>query len=166
MLITARANYGPLDDRGVIGHARSHDLKTWELRPPLSEPGQGFAQIEVVQTARIDGQDLLMFSALAKDMSLTRAVGTTGGVWVARAESPLGPYDLAGAQQLTNSDRYVGRLLNERATGQTFFLAFRYDADDGGFVGEIDDPQTAHWDGTRLHLSPLSVHGAGRRRNR
>ena len=76
MLITARANHGPADNRGVIGHAWSPNLQTWELHPPLTDPGQGFAQLEVVQTARIDGQDLLMFSALAKDMSLQRAPRT------------------------------------------------------------------------------------------
>ncbi len=52
MLITARANHGPADNRGVIGHAWSPDLQTWDLHPPLTDPGQGFAQLEVVQTAR------------------------------------------------------------------------------------------------------------------
>jgi sucrose-6-phosphate hydrolase SacC (GH32 family) len=158
MLITARANHGPVDDRGVIGHAWSPDLLAWELGPPLSDPGQGFGQIEVVQAAQVDGQHLLMFSALAKDLSVARAVGTTGGVWVARAESPLGPYDLANAQQLTNSDRYVGRLINERQTGQPMFLAFCHDSDDRkSFIGELDDPQLATWDGRRLRLSPIAI---------
>ena len=159
MLITARTNHGPTDNRGVIGHAWSPDLKAWQLRPPLSEPNQGFAQMEVVQTARVDGQDLLMFSALAKDMSAARATGTTGGVWVARADTPLGPYNIADAQQLTNSDRYVGRLLDQPAAGRTLFLAFHHDAHDGSFVGEISDPQEAHWDGNRLQLSPVKVRG-------
>ncbi|MBW8732548.1 MAG: glycosyl hydrolase family 32, partial [Terrabacter sp.] len=33
MLITARANTGPTDDRGVIGTATSTDLETWTLHP-------------------------------------------------------------------------------------------------------------------------------------
>jgi beta-fructofuranosidase len=37
MLITARANHGPDDDHGVIGHARSQDLLTWEVQPPRSD---------------------------------------------------------------------------------------------------------------------------------
>ena len=49
LLITARANTGPLDDRGVIGHARSSDLLNWEVQPPLSDPGAGFGQLEVFQ---------------------------------------------------------------------------------------------------------------------
>ena len=96
-----------------------------------------------------------MFSALAKDMSTQRAVGTTGGVWVAKAETLLGPYDIAGAQQLTTSDHYVGRLITDRLTGEIKFRAFRHDGDDGTFVGEIDDPQIAHWDGNELRLSPI-----------
>ena len=46
-----------------------------------------------------------MFDAgRAGDLSAAhRATGTTGGVWLAPAESPLGPYDLAGAQQLTDT---------------------------------------------------------------
>jgi sucrose-6-phosphate hydrolase SacC (GH32 family) len=31
MLITARANHGPAENRGVIGHARSPDLQWWEV---------------------------------------------------------------------------------------------------------------------------------------
>ena len=40
MLITARANHGAADARGVIGHARSPDLRSWEAGPPLSQPGE------------------------------------------------------------------------------------------------------------------------------
>ena len=56
LLITARANTGPYDDRGVIGHARSADLRNWDVQPPLSDPGAGFGQLEVFQTANIDGR--------------------------------------------------------------------------------------------------------------
>ncbi len=39
MLITARSRTGLADQRGVIGHARSHDLLAWQVMPPLSAPG-------------------------------------------------------------------------------------------------------------------------------
>ena len=95
MLITARANHGPADDRGVIGHATSPDLRHWDLQPPLSEPGQGFGQLEVTQVEIIDGQPVLIFSCLDTEVSQRRrATGTTGGVWAASAESLLGPYDI------------------------------------------------------------------------
>ena len=38
LFITARANTGPLDNRGVIGHAQSSDLLNWDVQPPLSRP--------------------------------------------------------------------------------------------------------------------------------
>ena len=47
-LITARANQGPADERGVIGHARSADLVQWQVEPPLTPPGE-FGYLEVPQ---------------------------------------------------------------------------------------------------------------------
>ncbi len=141
LLITARANHGPADDRGVVGHATSPDLVSWTLQPPLSEPGQGYGQLEVFETVRLEGRDYLVFNCLAGDLSAAhRATGTTGGVWLAPAESPLGPYDLAGAQQLTDDSQYVGRFVHDRS-GHAVFLAFRNVGPDGGFVGSITDPQ-------------------------
>jgi beta-fructofuranosidase len=155
MLITARANHGPEDDpadRGVVGHAWSPDLETWEPRPPLSEPGAGFGHMEVFQVAEVDGRYVLLFNCLAADLSeKLRATGTTGGVWVAPAESSLGPYDIAGAQQLTDDRLYVGKLIRDRETGDTKFLAFVNVVDDR-FVGEISDPLTALWQGDTLVL--------------
>jgi sucrose-6-phosphate hydrolase SacC (GH32 family) len=141
MLLTARSNVGPADERGVVGHATSLDLRTWTVQPPLSEPGQGFAAMEVVQHEVVDGQPLLMFSASVWDVSdARRAGGTTGGVWVARAAGPLGPYDLAEAVQVTDDSQYVGRLVRDRASDGWKMLTFRNLDADGGFVGEINDP--------------------------
>ena len=50
MLITARANTGPANTRGVVGHATSTDLVTWTVAPPLSTPA-GFGHLEVPQVA-------------------------------------------------------------------------------------------------------------------
>lgn len=140
LLITARANHGPADDRGVVGHAWSPDLVDWQLRPPLSEPGQGYGQLEVFELVRLQGRDYLVFNCLAGDLSdAKRASGTTGGVWLAAAESPLGPYDLAGAQLVTGDDLYVGRFVTARS-GEPVFLAFRNVGPEGTFVGGITDP--------------------------
>jgi beta-fructofuranosidase len=160
MLITARANRGPQADptdtvdRGVVGHAWSPDLVHWELRPPLTAPGTGFGQLEVLQTAVVDGRQVLLFNCTAGDMTAAaRATGTTGGVWVTEVSSPLGPYDLAAAQQLTDDRLYVGKFVADRDTGETQFLAF-VNWVDGRFVGEITDPVVATWDGDRVVLSP------------
>ncbi|HET7399581.1 MAG TPA: glycosyl hydrolase family 32 [Intrasporangium sp.] len=155
LLITARANHGDALDRGVVGHAWSPDLEHWQLREPLTGPGQGFGQLEVLQTAVVDGRQVLVFNCLAGDMPEgRRATGTTGGVWVASAKAPLGPYDIAGAQLLCDDRFYVGKFIDDRETGETKFLCFVHD-DGGRFVGEITDPMLASWAGDRLVLTPL-----------
>jgi len=60
MLLTARAGRGRDDDRGVIGDARSADLLTWQVEPPLSRPGSGFGQLEVPQVELVDGRPVLI----------------------------------------------------------------------------------------------------------
>ncbi|MET3803126.1 beta-fructofuranosidase [Nakamurella sp. UYEF19] len=153
MLITARANEGAADDRGVVGHAWSPDLRTWELRPPLTEPGQGFGQLEVTQVEIVDGRPILLFSCLDGDLSKDRGSdGTSGGVWWAGADSLLGPYDIAGARQLTGRSLYSGRIIWNRDSSEWKFLAFHHDAADGSFVGVISDPQPISWTGQTLAL--------------
>jgi sucrose-6-phosphate hydrolase SacC (GH32 family) len=142
MLVTARGRTGPTDDRGVVGHCWSPDLRTWEVRPPLSRVGQGFGQLEVMHTVTIDGQSFLIFSCLAADTSAARrATGCPGGTWAAKAESVLGPFDLAGAQLLADASVYVGRLVQLRDMAEWQFLAFTNLLPDGSFGGTITDPR-------------------------
>jgi len=156
MLITARGRTGPADDRGVVGHAWSPDLRTWELRPPLSEPGQGFGQLEVTQVEVVDGVPVLLFSCMAGDMAADRAQGTTGGVWVAPAASVLGPFDVAAAQQVTDSTLYSGRLVRRR-DGQWVLLAFHHDGQDGRFVGSVSDPVPVRAADGLLVVAPVAA---------
>ena len=142
LLVTARGRTGPTDDRGVVGHCWSPDLRTWEVRPPLSEVGQGFGQLEVMHTVVVEDQTFLIFSCLAGDTSAaTQAGGAPGGTWAAKAESVLGPYDLVGAQLLADASLYVGRLIRLRDTGEWKFLAFTNEQPDGSFGGTITDPR-------------------------
>jgi beta-fructofuranosidase len=141
MLITARANRGPVDDRGVVGHARSHDLVHWTVHPPLTAPGAGFGHLEVPQVELVDGRPVLLFSCLRAELAGHRRTdGVTGGTWAAPGESLLGPFDVAAAQPLTDDGRYSARLIRDRA-GQWQLLAFRNRGEDGRFVGELTDPQ-------------------------
>jgi hypothetical protein len=141
MLITARANHGPSDERGVIGHATSPDLVHWTVRPPLSEPGAGFGQLEVLQVADVDGGTIALFSCLGSELSdRRRAEDPVGGVWALVVDSPTGPYRLADAYRLTDESLYVGRLIQDRA-GQWQLLAFHNTDEDGRWIGEISDPQ-------------------------
>jgi len=150
MLITARANSGPHDDRGVIGHARSTDLLNWEVQPPLSDPGNGFGQLEVFQVANVDGKDVLIFNCLPGEYSeARRANGDRGAIWAATGESPLGPFDISGAVPLSDDRFYVGKLVRD-PSGTWVLLAFENTGPDGEFGGALSDPAAVRWDGDRL----------------
>lgn len=164
MLITARANRGAPDNRGVIGHATSPDLKHWTVLPPLSEPGAGFGHIEVVQTAVVDGTPVGVFSCLAAELAAERREkDTVGGVWAFPADSPAGPFRVEDAYRLTDERHYVGRLVQDRA-GEWQMLTFRNSDGSGGWVGEITDPRPVRWIDGRLSIdgasltAPLSSH--------
>ncbi|GIH91842.1 hypothetical protein ACFFMN_34455 [Planobispora siamensis] len=150
MLVTARAKLGPADGRGVIGHARSPDLRHWEAGPPLSAPA-GFGHLEVPQVRRVCGRTVLVFSCRPREMApehpLARA-DPPPGVWTAPAAGPTGPFDIAGARPLRAGSLYAGRLIVEPDGGPAL-LGFR-DMEDGRFVGEIADPVPVFLDGDLL----------------
>lgn len=150
MLITARAPEGPVEGRGVIGHAWSADLRTWELREPLSAPSiDGFGQLEVLQAEVVDGRPVVIFSCL-KGQSTQSRRAAAGGTWVVPAESLLGPFDIDAAYPLTDESLYVGRLLQRRSDGEWLLFAFRNLGQDGRFLGGVTDPMPVQWDGDRL----------------
>lgn len=156
MLITARANGGPVDERGVIGHARSADLREWAVQPPLSAPGAGFGHLEVPQVENVDGRWVLVFNCLGGEQSAGRAAQESGGgVWVATAASALGPYDIAGATRLTDDRWYVGKLVTDPA-GRWVLIAFVNQDDHGDFVGDLTDPVPVRWCGDRLTAEGLT----------
>lgn len=148
MLITARANAGDPDQRGVVGSARSSDLQNWEVEPPLSTPNAGFGQLEVLQLEEVDGRWVLLFSCLGGELGGERT-GEDGGIWAVNVTSPTGPFDITGAYRLTDESLYVGRLIRNR-DGHWVMLAFHNATADGGWAGEISDPMPIRWDGDRL----------------
>ncbi|ABW16385.1 Glycosyl hydrolase family 32 domain protein [Parafrankia sp. EAN1pec] len=164
MLVTARAATGPGDQRGVIGHARSHDLVHWSAQPPLSLPQTGFGHLEVPQVEVVDGRPVLVFSCLRGELSRERRErGVHGGTWCVPVETLLGPYDVTRAVQVTDESLYSGRLVRDRS-GRWVMLAFHNVVDGGRFVGEISDPMYVSWaqDGTRLVLSGTARDDPGR----
>lgn len=147
MIVTARSNVGDVDNRGVVGYATSPDLKTWTTQPPLTKPGRGFGQMEVLQTWEVDGHWVLLFSVFDGQLPASSPYkGTRGAVWIAHAEGPLGPFDLENAYPILERDHYVGRLINDRESGRTVLLAFRNEDAEGNFVGGIIDPIPLKWD--------------------
>jgi beta-fructofuranosidase len=159
MLLTARASHGPADQRGVIGHAQSHDLIHWQAQPPLSRPGGGFGHLEVPQTEIVEGRPVLVFSCLTAELSSERRnAGTGGGIWCLPCNSLLGPFNLTQAVRITDESLYSGRLIRDRA-GRWVMLAFRNSGPDGHFIGELADPMPIRWaaDGSALELDAVAA---------
>lgn len=145
MLITARSHTGDVDNRGVIAHAVSQDLKTWTVQPPLSEPGAGFGHLEVPQIVTIDGRHVLIFSSLQPELATTRREsGEKGGIWSVEAESITGPFDISKATRLTDESLYAGRLIQDRE-GAWRLIAFENYDTDGKFVGAMSDSMKVDW---------------------
>lgn len=140
MLVTARANHGALDDRGVIGHAFSSDLENWEVLPPLSVPGSGFAHLEVPQIARVDGQWMLFFSCPVDALSAGHAArGTDVGSWALPIDSLTGSYDVARAEPVTSSELYAARAVQLRRGGWAL-MGFVNSPAGEPFPGIVSDP--------------------------
>jgi beta-fructofuranosidase len=144
MFVTARANAGPADGHGVIGHAWSADLLAWQVGPPISTPGE-FAALEVPQLVRVEAAWWILFSALAHDHSAARlrrpGVRAEGGTHYLRATHKLGPYALERDRFLVGDPfgrHYAGRML--RRGDRWYYFAWQAYDDDGAFVGALSDP--------------------------
>ena len=151
-LMTARTIEGPADGRGVVAHARSDDLVSWETLPPLTEPGYFYA-LEVPQLTELEGRYYLLFSTWAGAHSARRREETgldpVGGTHYLVANDPLGPFRFSTREFLVgdpSGSLYSGKLV-EGPDGDPCFLAWRNIAPDGSFVGELDDPLPVSVDG-------------------
>lgn len=144
-LITARTNSGPADARGVIGHARSHNLVDWEVLPPLTEPGC-FGHLEIPQLVTHDNRWYLLFSTPANMYAagyrkVIDHVPVTGtGYFI--ADNPLGPYELVSDKFLLGDEEsslYGGKLVRA-PDSHLALLAWRLFDEDGEFLGDLTDP--------------------------
>jgi beta-fructofuranosidase len=163
MLITARANHGPVDGRGVIGHAWSSDLRSWQTGAPLSEPGE-FYHLEVPQLVELGGAWRILFSAWAHDHSAARlarpGVVAAGGTHYLTSRERFGRYTLDQDEFLVGDPHgrfYAGRVLHHR--GEWHFFAWQHLDGRGAFFGELSDPMplTAHADGSLSVELPVAV---------
>jgi beta-fructofuranosidase len=138
MLITARANSGDEMDRGVVGHATSTDMETWQVGPPLSATGAGFAHLEVLQAVTIEGRHYAVFCCDSPRLGGKRQ-GMAGGNWSMGVDSPVGPYHPENAQLLTGEEFYAGRLVRDRA-GRWNLMGFMNAMPGEQFSGGVSDP--------------------------
>jgi len=151
MLITARANQGPADVRGVVGLATSPDGLSWTVQKPISAPGFGFTQLEVNQIAEIDGRRVLIFCCGAREMSAEyQAQGVRTGIFAINLDE-AGAINTRAAYRLTGPELYAGRLVQRQSDRKGVLMAFLNEDLNGEFVGSLSDPTPVRWN-TEGHL--------------
>jgi beta-fructofuranosidase len=143
--ITARVSEGHPKSRGVIGYACSDDLRDWEVKTPIIQPGE-FAYLEVPQLVEINQRWYLLFCVESDKYSEQRCArkGVSGGTGThyMMADDPLGPFiqpekDLLFGDEAGST--YSGKLVQNKAGKWMFMAAIQYDPF-GEFVGDISDP--------------------------
>lgn len=140
MLVTARANLGDPKTRAVVGHAISRDLSTWNVEKPLSSPGQGFGQYEVIQFENVDGVPILTFCCGWKELGDHRLMqhGKIDTTYSLVATQLFEGLDFRNARPFLDSIVYAGRLVRG-ADGFWNLIGFIGEVD-GKFVGELSNP--------------------------
>jgi beta-fructofuranosidase len=141
MLITARATGAPRFRDGVLAHARSADMRAWELLPPISEPGTGFGELEVSQVRIVDGRPVLVFTCHPDQQSADQ-LSRFGRfcTWSAAGESLAGPWDLGRARPFQGEPMLSAAPLIQRRDGSWALLGFRNLEPDMQAELEIVDP--------------------------
>ena len=163
MFLSARVNTGPSDGRGVIGLARSRNLLSWEVLPPVSKPGD-FTEMEVPQVVAINGRYYLLFSAArhaAGKLSSMQGKGWYGTHYLV-ADKLTDPYRLLTDEPLVADaigTYYAGKLVRD-SSGRLAFMAWRQWDEKGNFCGGLSNPAEVHVlsDG-RLHVDPQQLWG-------
>ncbi|HUA43866.1 MAG TPA: hypothetical protein VMA77_01485 [Solirubrobacteraceae bacterium] len=141
MLITARAaGAQPLSD-GVLGHARSRDMRAWELGPPISEPGAGFGELEVSQARIVDGRPLLVFTCHPDQQTAEqRSAFGRFCTWSVAGESLTGPWAVGRARPFRGEPTLTAAPLVRRRDGAWALLGFRNLDPDAAPKLEVVDP--------------------------
>jgi beta-fructofuranosidase len=140
MLVTSRAKEGEPSTRAVVGHATSENLIDWSVKPPLSQPGQGFGQYEVFQFEHVDGVPILLFCCGWRELgkeSLER-FGKIDATYSLVVNEDLSQLDFTKALPFTQNLVYAGRLIF--GPDQKWYLMGFINEIDGKFVGELSDP--------------------------
>jgi beta-fructofuranosidase len=140
MLITARVTHAPRLRDGVLAHARSADMLTWAVQPPVTEPA-GFGQLEVPQVRIIDRQPLLVFTCHPEEQCAEQAARFGPySTWYVLGASPTGPWDIAEARPFTGDPKLSAASLVQQRTGEWAFVGFRNQEPEGILSFEVLDP--------------------------
>lgn len=143
--ITARSKFGHPKERGVIGYASSEDLLNWEVREPLTNPGE-FAYLEVPQLIEMNDRWYLLFCVESTRYSDGRRArkgeGINTGTHYMIADDPFGPF-IQPENDLLFGDKagsyYSGKIIQNNEGDWMFMTAIQYDQTQG-YVGDISDP--------------------------
>ncbi|NEQ64161.1 MAG: glycosyl hydrolase family 32 [Symploca sp. SIO1B1] len=133
--ITARANYGPSNCRGVIAHATSQNLIDWQVQPPLTEPGY-FSNMECPHLTKIGNRYYLLFSVPPGQVVGTKMTGTCYMV----ADNPLGPFSPPKNFMANPYEQLFAGKLMQGPDEQWYCLTWRNLNPDGSFIGDLAEP--------------------------
>ncbi len=141
MLLTARAVGAGRHDDGIVAHARSSNLITWDVKPPRSRPGAGFGQLEVLQSKVIDGRAVLAFTCEPKEMTAERRAASGGScTWSVPAPGVTGSFDIARARPLMAAPDLFAAPLVQQRDGHWAMIGFRNGETQGQDGFRITDP--------------------------
>jgi beta-fructofuranosidase len=141
MLVTARSLTHGRNDDGVLAHARSHDLRHWELGPPVCESGFGFGQLEVAQVKQIEGRWVLVFTCHPQEMTAERRAATGDYcTWSVPGTSATGPWDIGLARPFTAEPDLFAAPLVQRRDGSWALVGFLNTEPKGELNFHITDP--------------------------
>ena len=151
MTISARtAEHHP--HNACVGLARSHDLRRWEVLPPLLAPGI-YDEMEVSQLLHHEGRWYLFFSTRGVHYHNDWAGrhGRASGLHCYVADHLLGEYRPANATGVVLDDgdrRYALRIVER--TGDEYVAMGWLDYDRGRFVGALSGPVRLALDGDEV----------------
>ncbi len=140
MLVTARSHQGNPKTRGVIGHARSRNLKEWHVLKPLSVPGNDFGQLEVFQYEVVDGVPVVIFCCGWREISEERQArqGKIDYTYSIAGDPLQENLNFAKATPFVELPVYAGRLVRHPAKG--WHLIGFWNEVNGDFQGYLSDP--------------------------
>lgn len=150
MYFTARRPTGPMDGRGVIGHATSPDLEVWHIQPPIWT-GDLYGELEVPDLFEHEGRWYLLFSTSARmiadsHQSRRGMPRETGTHYLVSETGPLGPWHHPAPKFLWGDGlgtHYVARHV-KMPSGDHALIAFNNNDAKGRFQGTLTDPRPMH----------------------
>lgn len=138
MLITATSlTDSKVTSRGVVGHAISTDLFSWEVLPPLTG-FTGFGQTEVLQVVEEQGNYVGIFCC-GMDYIADKPERFTTGTYSVPMDSPTGPIHFDRAEIFDAPNIYAGRIIRNRSN-QLNLIGFLTASHDSQAPCEISDP--------------------------